>query len=246
MEHESSSGGEVELSCRRARSEEDLCAAATLAAEVYKDRLRLMDDDREVPIYRPEVLVLLVRRRGAPVATMTLQSAAFDRDPAANRPLELEATYDFATLGVPRIQLAEVRRVASTRACPRAYSLLIREAARLSHVAGITRWIGLVEAGSTLDSEAPIVHAAVRAHGLAVAPLPLRPCYPSALYDEALLDVPRAYDNAVMRRIPLPTTIRKFSRVLGARAVSVPTLHPHYRKLVLPMMAQVPASRGAA
>jgi hypothetical protein len=224
--------------CEIAGTAAERGAAEALTDRVYKQALGLSKPPSAAPTTTQE-RILIVTAEGRAVATMTLQSAAFEAPPAAALPLELEESYRLESLTLVRNRLAEVRRMAAEPRHPGAVRFLYAEATRLSLAYGIRHWIGLVEASAELASDAALVLRVLSAHGLVVAPMPLQPRVSSPLFDESSCERRPMYSTAQLRRLPVPQRIRSFARLFSARAVSVPTLHPRYRRVVVPMLAQV-------
>lgn len=224
--------------CEIASDAEARAAAEELTDRIYWIKLGLPKPTAAPSM--PECVTLLVRHEQGPVATMTLQSPAFAQRAGARTAttrLELEENYVLETIGTAREELAEVRRMAAEPGHRGAVQCLYAAAAELSLAYGVRHWIGLVEAHGNLSSDVPLVHRILDAHGLLKRPLSLRPRVDSALFDEDLARGDSAFTPEQLKRLPVPQRIRAFARLFQARAVSVPSLHPRYPRVVVPMLA---------
>jgi hypothetical protein len=218
--------------------------ASALIDRVYQQKLGLARPDT-TPTPSAQVRILLIRCPADPsraVATMTLQSGAF-APAGAPSPFELEDSYRLESLGLAREQLLEVRRMAVEPGHPGAVQCLYAAATRVSLEHGVRTWLGLVEARGELESDVALVHRVLGAHGLLIRPLPLEPRASSALFDEDALQHRPAFSPEQLQRLLPPQRIRAFARLFGARGISVPALHPRYRRVVVPMLAHVDAFR---
>jgi hypothetical protein len=224
--------------CEVACLASDRAAAEALTDYVYEHKLGLSKPAAAAPLTAQQV-VLLVRQGGRPVATMTLQSPAFDAHAAHAARLELEDSYTLETLAIARDRLAEVRRMAAEPGHPGAVQCLYAAATELSLARGVQHWIGLVEAHGELASDAALVHRVLDAHDLLLRPLTLRPRADSALFDEQTASRRSAFAAEQLKRLPVPQRIRAFARLFQARGVSVPSRHPRYARIVVPMLASV-------
>lgn len=225
--------------CEIAGTAAERGAAEALTDRVYQRALGLSKPPSPAPLTGQE-RILIVMAEGRAVATMTLQSAAFDRAPPA--PLELQETYRLESLAIAQRKLAEVRRMAAEPSYPGAVQCLYAEATRLSLAYDISHWIGLVEAQAELAFDAALIFRVLNAHALVVSPLPLRAHSP--LFDERGCEHRPLYSAAQLRRLPVPQRIRSFARLFQARAVSTPTIHPRYQRVVVPMLARVAEFRS--
>jgi len=212
-----------------------LAHARVLRRHVYLTQLGLPAPKAEY--LTPDSIVLLLLDGDAPVATMTLQAQAFASN-FVHSPLELDHNYDLDTFYIPRRTIVEARGLAVLPDHPGAIQLLYASAIELCQTYGVTHWLALVEARSDVPADIVVVHRALDAHGLLMRPLPLRPRLPSALYEDTRA-VASAFSLEDRRHLSVPPRIRSFARVLGARAVSIPSQHPYYSRLVVPMLASV-------
>jgi hypothetical protein len=229
--------------CELARQPRDRAAAEALTDHVYQHKLGLSKPTAATPATSQEV-VLLVRLGDRPVATMTLQSPVFDPHSNQAACLELEDSYVLETLAIARDQLAEVRRMAVESGHPGAVQCLYAAATELSLAHDVQHWIGLVEAHGELPSDAPLVHRVLDAHDLLARPLTLRPRGDTTLFDEHLAPRRSAFAAEQLKRLPVPQRIRAFARLFHARAVSVPSRHPRYARIAVPMLASVSEFRS--
>jgi hypothetical protein len=235
---ESSTMRRRDYRCEVACQPMDRAAAEALTDDVYQRKLGLSKPTAAVPP-TPQEVVLLVRLGERPVATMTLQSPAFDSHADEAARLELEDSYTLETLAVAREQLAEVRRMAAEPGHPGAVQCLYAAATELSLARGVQHWIGLVEAHGELPSDAALVHRVLDAHDLLARPLTLRPRGDSTLFDEQVAPRRSAFAAEQLKRLRVPQRIRAFARLFQARGVSVPCRHPRYARIVVPMLASV-------
>lgn len=214
-----------------------LTEARDVVDGVYFETLGLSAGDRPPPRPEPQRAVLLVRDdSGHAVGSLTLQSWAFERN-AAPEALELEQNYALETSGLPRYAIAEVRRMAVLPAHLRALNCLLAGAIEVSEAAGIEHWIGLVEGVGGSRFDALLVHHALAARGLLAEHMPLEPL--DKEITEAIARWGGTAFAADLKKIPL-LKLRRFAALLGARAIGVPSLHPHYGdRVVVPMVAEV-------
>jgi len=228
-------GGGQPYRVELAENSDMLTLARTLRRQVYLTQLGLPAPAAED--LNPNSVVLLLFCGDVPVATMTLQAQAFAPH-AAHSPLDVDHHYDLDTFYIPRHRIVEASGLAVLTGQPGAIQLLYASAIALSRAHGITHWLALVEARGDVSSDVPLVHRVLDAHDLLTRPLPLRPHLTSALCDEDPT-ASRAFSREELRRLPVPPRIRSFARVLGARAISIPSPHPCYARIVVPMLASV-------
>lgn len=210
-------------------------AVTALVEEVYREALGLTSREPHAPPPTPDTRVGMVHRGSTLCATLTMQGRAFAR--SSELPLELDARYDLDSLGIPRVHLVEVRRVAARRGDKDAVRCLYQGAARYCAAFGATHWLGLVEAGDGVDASDE-VYGALHARGLTVEPPPLAPRFESATH--RLLHAGQVDVRWIAQTHEAPQRPLAFARDIGARVVGVPTVHPHYTRLVVPMLAPLP------
>jgi len=238
--------GKDGLVCSRVTDAEGLAACARLVNGVYTSRLQLPVRSSDLDMLGPQHSVFLVRSaQGEPLGTGLWQSPGFKPE-AAPLPLELEHNYDLASLlsalGVARGAVAEVRRLAVPANHSDVLRLLLSTAIEASEQAGISHWVGLVEATGSVPSDVALVHRVLEAHGLEMPGLPLKPLEHLELWHERGRS---AYTAEQLKRLPVPRKVRSFAAALAARAVSVPSMHPHYDdRVTVPMTAQVSTFRN--
>ncbi len=210
--------------------------AQDFVAARYRDALALAAPASGTYAVPLDVRIATVRAPdGTVLATLTLQSPAFA--PSGSSPLELESHYELASLGIPPERIAEVRRVAALPGAGACVRRLYTEAARYCLRHGITRWIGLVEAGDQMDA-ADAVYGALHRRGLTMEPPPLAPRFEAPLY-RALQD---GFIDPRWATQPFAAPVRPlaFARDIGARVISVASVHPHYPRLIIPMLSSLP------
>ena len=231
--------------CQIARTPEERAAAEELLVSVYGSRLGLPPAACSQEPGGSQRVVLLTWSGSDPVATLTLQSPAFS--PGEGRqPLELERIYRLDDLGLKTAEVAEVRRIASLPDQSAAVDLTFKAAIWLSAHCGIRHWVGLAEARGDRRLDAALVQILLEAHGLTDLPPRMRSVEADPLFDR--LPEPRTpvVDREHLRRfVALPHRVAYFARRMNARAVGAPMLHPHYSRLVVPMLASVQTIRQA-
>lgn len=235
---------QADLQCVRAVTAGDHAQASALVERVYAQRLQLSCSRAQVLGQGSQHAVLLVRSSTlGVVASMTLQACALSPG-AAPEPLELEHNYVLETLGIRRESLGEVRRMAVLPGCSQALRPLLVLAIQLSEQVGVTHWLGLVEATGSSSSDVPLLHRVLQAHDLLAPDLPLRPLQHDELYLEHHRASRSAFRREQLKLLTVPRRVRSFASVLEARAASVPSLHPHFPRVVVPMLAELRAFRA--
>lgn len=223
------------VQCYEARTARDLADATALHGHVYRTQLGLN------PIREPKTIcaqqrVLVAQHDAHTLATITLQSLAFEPAATSRSPLELESLYRLDGLGIEPHRIAEVRRMAVLPRHAGVWSQLTTRAVEFSLQAGITHWLGLVETGSNAPSEAPLVNAVAAAHGTCIEPFPLRTLRPTAPAESNSTQRTPFYRARHLKHLPLPPKVRAFGKLLGARAAGTAMMHPQYPRLIMPML----------
>lgn len=234
-----------ELECIRVSSDKDREDFDRLWQRQYQASLNLPAPPGPPEPYGPQHLALLARTGdGTPVGTMLCQSPGYAPDEPV-LPYEADQVYAITPwltkAGLPRSRVAEIRRVTACDSHKGVLQALVAMALGSSEQAGVTFWLGLLDACTNRFSDGVILHRALEAHGLMSLDLPLAPLQPNALWTEATAraDVPSAFTPEQLRRLPLPRKLRSFCQTFSARVIAPPTEHPHFRRTVVPVLAEI-------